>query len=147
VLMVLFDFIVLSIYSDLQIPSEQQSIKNTVILPVRASHVGNVRVQVAQSAGRTRVKSPPHTVQVFSAMSVQPRHVTLLIDSSFQVRCVVCLCFILYLQLEIGGGPQPPLPVVYTLNDTKIADVHANGLIEAKELGLVFFCIINGIVL
>jgi hypothetical protein len=53
-------------------------------------------------------------VQVFRALRADPEHVYLTIDA--------------VLQIELHGGPQPPLPIAYVVNDTSITSIITGGI-------------------
>ncbi|ETN72109.1 hypothetical protein NECAME_13987 [Necator americanus] len=42
---------------------------------------------------------------------------------------------VVFLQLEVIGGPQPTPQIEFTLNNSKIATIEPNALITSKKLG------------
>nr|CDJ92849.1 Bacterial Ig domain containing protein [Haemonchus contortus] len=89
---------------------------------VRALSVGGVSLKAKSpsASGRT-LASRPHTIQVFSPLTLLPQKLTLIPESTFQ--------------LEVIGGPQPTPPIDFALNNSKIASVESNALITSKNLG------------
>uniref|UniRef100_A0AAF5Q2G8 Nuclear pore membrane glycoprotein 210 n=1 Tax=Wuchereria bancrofti TaxID=6293 RepID=A0AAF5Q2G8_WUCBA len=62
-----------------------------------------------------------HSIQVYALIQLQPKLITLIPDSVFQ--------------LEISGGPQPLPSVQYYLNNTSVAVAGSDGLITNKVVG------------
>ncbi|KAK6725579.1 hypothetical protein RB195_004101 [Necator americanus] len=89
---------------------------------VRVLSVGGISLVASAKSTTGRVlNSLPHTIQVFSPLSLHPREVTLIPDSTFQ--------------LAVIGGPQPTPQIEFTLNNSKIATIEPNALITSKKLG------------
>ena len=42
---------------------------------------------------------------------------------------------LLCVQLEVVGGPQPTPPIIFSQNNSKVADVEGNALITSRNLG------------
>ncbi|CAI4228538.1 unnamed protein product [Auanema sp. JU1783] len=89
---------------------------------LRAIAVGAVSVSAsAKSSSGRMLHSLPHSLQVFSPISLHPKVVTLIPESTFQ--------------LEVRGGPIPTPPISFALNNSKIAQVETNALITSQNLG------------
>ncbi|CAD5234960.1 unnamed protein product [Bursaphelenchus xylophilus] len=80
--------------------------------------VTQIIVFAISATGKT-VRSTPHHLQVFAPLILDPREVTLIPQSVFQ--------------LEIIGGPQPIHPVNFEMNNTAIASISSNGLIHSTQ--------------
>ncbi|MCP9263383.1 BMA-NPP-12 [Dirofilaria immitis] len=89
---------------------------------LRGNVVGVVtlRASAQQATGRI-LQSQSHNIQVYAPLQLQPKLITLIPDSVFQ--------------LEISGGPQPLPSVQYRLNNTSVAVVRSDGLITSKAVG------------
>lgn len=89
---------------------------------LRANSIGTVSLSASSKSSSGRVlSSRPHTVQIFSPIFLQPKRLTLIPDSKFQ--------------LEVVGGPQPTPPLDFSLNNSMIASIEPNALITSSELG------------
>ncbi|VDO36692.1 unnamed protein product [Onchocerca flexuosa] len=116
---------------DADIMNVQLNVSSNVLMITRidALHYilrGNVVgvVTLRASARRTNgriLQSQSHNIQVYAPFQLQPKLITLIPDSVFQ--------------LEISGGPQPLPAVQYRLNNTSVAIVGSNGLITSKAVG------------
>ncbi|VBB31772.1 unnamed protein product [Acanthocheilonema viteae] len=89
---------------------------------LRGNVVGVVTLRASARRANGRIlQSQSHGIQVYSPLQLQPKLITLIPDSVFQ--------------LEISGGPQPLPPLQYRLNDTSVAVVGSDGLITSKGIG------------
>uniref|UniRef100_A0A8R1XTR6 BIG2 domain-containing protein n=1 Tax=Onchocerca volvulus TaxID=6282 RepID=A0A8R1XTR6_ONCVO len=89
---------------------------------LRGNVVGVVTLRASARRTNGRIlQSQSHSIQVYAPLQLQPKLITLIPDSVFQ--------------LEISGGPQPLPPVQYRLNNTSVAVVRSDGLITSKAVG------------
>ncbi|CAJ0561029.1 unnamed protein product, partial [Mesorhabditis spiculigera] len=90
---------------------------------IRGQTVGEVAlVAAARSSGAGAIRSRQHMIQVFAPMRFQPKIVTLVPESTFQ--------------LEVIGGPRPTPPISFSTNTSRHMNIAANALITSKnELG------------
>uniref|UniRef100_A0A1I7W2P4 Nuclear pore complex protein 12 n=1 Tax=Loa loa TaxID=7209 RepID=A0A1I7W2P4_LOALO len=89
---------------------------------LRGNAIGIVTLRASARRANGRIlQSQSHSIQVYAPLQLQPKLITLIPDSVFQ--------------LEISGGPQPLPPVQYHLNDTSVAVVGSDGLITSKAVG------------
>ncbi|CAD6186079.1 unnamed protein product [Caenorhabditis auriculariae] len=89
---------------------------------LRAESIGSVSLTAtAKSTSGRALASRPRVVQIFSPIFLQPKILTLIPESTFQ--------------LEVVGGPQPTPPLHFALNSSKVASVEPNALITSKDLG------------
>ncbi|VIO88385.1 conserved hypothetical protein [Brugia malayi] len=89
---------------------------------LRGNVVGVVTLRASARRANGRIlQSQSHSIQVYAPLQLQPKLITLIPDSVFQ--------------LEISGGPQPLPSVQYHLNNTSVATVGSDGLITSKAVG------------
>ncbi|CAG9540870.1 unnamed protein product [Cercopithifilaria johnstoni] len=89
---------------------------------LRGNVVGVVTLRASARRANGRVlQSQSHSIQVYAPLQLQPKLITLIPDSVFQ--------------LEISGGPQPLPAVQYRLNDTSVAVVGSDGLVTSRAVG------------
>nr|CAD7454783.1 unnamed protein product [Timema tahoe] len=70
---------------------------------------------------KREVSSQPIHIQVFPALRLFPRNLTLIVGSSFQVTS--------------RGGPQPDANIEYSIGSGSIASIESNGIVEALDHG------------
>ncbi|CAJ0585173.1 unnamed protein product, partial [Mesorhabditis spiculigera] len=97
--------------------------QNGMKFRIRGQTVGEVAlVAAARSSGAGAIRSRQHMIQVFAPMRFQPKIVTLVPESTFQ--------------LEVIGGPRPTPPISFSTNTSRHMNIAANALITSKnELG------------
>nr|CAD7195813.1 unnamed protein product [Timema douglasi] len=71
---------------------------------------------------KREISSQPIHIQVFPALRLFPRNLTLIVGSSFQVTS--------------RGGPQPDANIEYSIGSGSIASIESNGIVEALDHGL-----------
>ncbi|XP_062607902.1 nuclear pore membrane glycoprotein 210-like [Saccostrea cucullata] len=67
------------------------------------------------------IRSLARPVEVFPPLQLIPRNITMIIGAKFQVLS--------------KGGPTPQCTVLFSIKDSRIADVSSSGLLDAQNLG------------
>ena len=95
-----------------------------IFFNLKGKEVGTIAINAIASTNVTKVKSTSKSVQVFPPISLDPRNITLLIGSKFQI-------------LANGGPNQPDSQVEYSIENkgTKIANANSIGVITGMTLG------------
>ncbi|VDM96812.1 unnamed protein product [Thelazia callipaeda] len=111
---------------DVQVNSSKTAVTLTRIdslhYTLRGEMTGVVTLRAsARRANGQILQSHSHRIQVYAPLQLQPKVITLIPNSVFQ--------------LEISGGPQPLPPLHFHLNNTSAADISPNGFITSKIIG------------
>ncbi|KAG0718780.1 Nuclear pore membrane glycoprotein 210 [Chionoecetes opilio] len=102
--------------------------QGNAVYEVRGRHVGDTSLRVsaavgggATESGRPRVESPARPIQVFPALTIHPRNITLVVGAVYQV--------------ETRGGPYPAPSVEYSIANGTVANSSHAGVVTALALG------------
>ena len=149
----------LLIYFSFYPPHRYQGInkQGNAVYEVKGRHVGDTNLQVsaavgggATESGRPRVESPARPIQVFPALTLHPRNITLVVGAVYQVNtrpvlgCVYSfplsclhpsLSSICLFQVETRGGPYPAPSVEYSIANGTVANSSHAGVVTALALG------------
>ncbi|XP_045135135.1 nuclear pore membrane glycoprotein 210-like [Portunus trituberculatus] len=102
--------------------------QGNAVYEVRGRHVGDTSLRVSAAVaggtgegGRPRVESPTRPIQVFPALTLHPRNITLVVGAVYQV--------------ETRGGPYPSPSVEYSIDNGTVANSSHAGVVTALALG------------
>ncbi|XP_033126135.1 nuclear pore membrane glycoprotein 210-like [Anneissia japonica] len=88
---------------------------------IHGRSLGSTSLIASAAIHDRQITSRVKTIQVFPPLRLQPRNITLLVGSVFQVRST--------------GGPQPQSLVEFSIAQLHIANISTGGIVEALKLG------------
>ncbi|XP_071946091.1 nuclear pore membrane glycoprotein 210-like [Antedon mediterranea] len=88
---------------------------------IHGRNLGSTNLVASASIHDRQINSKVKTIQVFPPLRLNPRNITLLVGSLFQVRST--------------GGPQPQSLVEFSIGQQRIASISSSGIVEALNLG------------
>ena len=100
---------------------QDQNIQKS-IFQVKGASLGHTTLTAFATYGGKKVPSVSMPLNVFPALELEPRNITLIIGAKFQVQV-------------LGGPEQLDSNIEFSINNGKIANLDSSGLISAMTLG------------